>query len=136
MLRVVASPAALRAVYRAPGVLRSSPSREVRLAVAGISIDERTTWQNAAKRYQLDCGCSTGAAFALGAAFLALAVQILGGLPASPVAVVRAAVEVIGAMFITGLLGKGVGLMMSRRRFRDVTLRLLEDLDRDERSAT
>lgn len=114
-------------MLRRPAAARALGRRPVRLVAPDVTPGARAAWEAAVARYQRACGCSTGAAFALGAAALVVLSAMVEGGPLSVAAVLRAALHVIIATFVMGLVGKLVGLAAARARFRRACARVLRN---------
>jgi hypothetical protein len=126
----VSDAAALLGLHDHPRILRSRRASTFRLLLPDLPLAERSAWEAAALRFQRDCGCSTGAFFALGSAAIVAIREMLHSTPIGVGSLLGSALRVGAAMFAMGLIGKLVGLAAARVRFRRATTRVLRQLDR------
>jgi len=126
---VIRDLATLHALLRRPQVVRRGARRPMLLDVAGVTPDERETWDAALDAYRRDCGCSMGGAFSLLAIALVLAWRGWSLAQAGSVTVVSVLVALfvaLGTGVLMGGVGKAVGLARARARFRRVVTRLID----------
>jgi len=89
---------------------------------------EAAHWARRLERTAHPCGCKSGMAMSIAALVGWPAWILVSGPPQSPVAAIGAVVGYFLAVVVAGFLGKVVGIVVERRRNRDVRRRLAQRL--------
>lgn len=78
--------------------------------------DDLTSLERAVNRHRMDCGCGMGAGFLIGA-FVAQVILMLFRLPMSASDIFAAILALLGSTSLAALIGKGLGILLARRRY-------------------
>ena len=101
---------------------------KIQLEIRIVSETERHSWQTQLNKYKNDCGCSTGAIFFSVTLVVLIVLAVFTAFNSPMTSMIKLSLIGTPVVFFSALVGKMLGLIIARLKFRRACSKLLERL--------